>query len=177
MKAVLIFLKTLLYNIHSPTILYKMRIRCNYTYSHSKNKKFRHQKSFEWTTEHQTRFEEIKKLLTEQISNTISHPDQPFYAMCDASNFGIGPELLQSHNGTNKMNLISASSRFFIQAELRLSSIIRECTAITYTLIEYEFLILGSKQPTVLFTDHKPILFLFTQKLNPNHTTYRFLLF
>ena len=57
----------------------------------------RQQNNFEWNTEHQTRFEEIKKLLTEQISNTILDPNQPFYAMCDASNFGIGAALLQSH--------------------------------------------------------------------------------
>ena len=50
----------------------------------------------------------------------------------------------------------------------------RECTAIIYTLTEYEFLILGSKHPTVLFTDHKPIIFPFTQKSNPNHRVYRF---
>ena len=42
----------------------------------------RQQNNFEWTTEHHTRFEEIKKLLTEQISNTIPDPNQPFYAMC-----------------------------------------------------------------------------------------------
>ena len=120
----------------------------------------RQQNNFEWNTEHQTRFEEIKKLLTEQISNTIPDSNQPFYAMCDASNFGIGAALLQSHNGTNKMNLISANSRLFTQAELRLSTLMRECTAIIYTLTEYEFLILGSKHPTVLFTDHKPIIFL-----------------
>ena len=134
----------------------------------------RQQNNFEWNTEHQARFEEIKKLLTEQISNTIPDPDQPFYAMCDAWNFGIGAALLQSHNGTNKMNLISANSRLFTQAELRLSTLMRECTAIIYTLTEYEFLILGSKHPTVLFTDHKPIIFLFTQKSNPNHRVYRF---
>ena len=134
----------------------------------------RPQNNFEWNTEHQTRFEEIKKLLTEQISNTIPDPNQPFYAMCDASNFGIGAALLQSHNGTNKMNLISANSRLFTQVELRLSTLMRECTAIIYTLTEYEFLILGSKHPTVLFTDHKPIIFLFTQKSNPNHRVYRF---
>ena len=64
--------------------------------------------------------------------------------MCDASNFGIGAALLQSHNGTNKMNLISANSRLFTQAELRLSTLMRECTAIIYTLTEYEILILGS---------------------------------
>ena len=43
-----------------------------------------------------------------------------------------------------------------------------------YTLTEYEFLLLGSKHPTVLFTDHKPIIFLFSQKLNPSHRVYRF---
>ena len=116
----------------------------------------------------------LKKLLTEQILNTIPDPNQPFYATCDASNFGIGAALLQSHNGTNKMNLISANSRLFTQAELRLSTLMRECTAIIYALTEYEFLILGSKHPTVLFTDHKPIIFLFTQKSNPNHRVYRF---
>ena len=134
----------------------------------------RRQNKFEWTTEHQKRFEEIKTILSEQISNTIPDPDQPFYAACDASNFSIGAALLQSHSGTNKVNLISANSRLFTQAELRLSTLMRECTAKVYTLTEFELLILGSKHPTVLFTDHKPIIFLFTQKSNPNHRVYRF---
>ena len=76
--------------------------------------------------------------------------------MCDASDFGIGAALLQSHNGTNKMNLISSNSRLFTQAELRISTLMTECTAIIYRLTEYEFLILGSKHPTVSFSDHKP---------------------
>ena len=63
--------------------------------------------------------------------------------MFDASTSGIGAALLQPHNGTNKMNLISANSRLFTQAELRLSTLIKERTAIIYTLTEYEFLILG----------------------------------
>ena len=48
------------------------------------------------------------------------------------------------------------------------------CTALIYTLTEEEFLILASKHPTVLFTDHKPIFFIFTQKSNPDHRVYRF---
>ena len=130
--------------------VYKMQL-----YFRSFYKILRQQKKIEWTTEHQTRFEEFKKL-------------------CDAISFGIGAALLQSHSGTNKMNLISANSRLFTQAELRLSTLMRVCTAIIYTLTEYEFLILGSKHPTVLFTDHKPIIFLFTQKSYPNHRVYRF---
>ena len=50
----------------------------------------------------------------------------------------------------------------------------REYTAIIQTLTENELLILGSKYPTVLFTDHKPIIFLFTQKSNPKYRVYRF---
>ena len=129
----------------------------------------RQKNSFEWTTEHQTRFEEIKKLLAERIINTIPDPNQPFYANCDASNFRSGAALLQSHNGTNKMNLISANSGLFTQAELGLSTLMEECTAIIDTLTKYDFLILESKHPTVLFTDYKPIIFIFTQKSNPNH--------
>ena len=79
-----------------------MYTKCNYTFYNT----LRQQNNFKWTTEHQTRFEEIKKMLTEQISNTIPDPNQPFYAMWDASNFGIGAAILQSHSGTNKMNLI-----------------------------------------------------------------------
>ena len=101
----------------------------------------RQQKNFEWTTEDQTRFEEIKTLLIEQLSNTRPDPDQSFYAMCDTSNFGIGAALLQSHNGKYKLNLISANSRLFTQAELRLSALMRECTAKIFTLTEYELLI------------------------------------
>ena len=133
----------------------------------------RQQNDFEWTTEHQTRFEENNRLLTEKISNTIPDPNQLIYAICDASNFGIGAAFLQSHNGTNKMNLISANSRLFTQAELRLSTLTRECTAIIYTLTENEFLILESKHPTVLFTDHKRMVFFFTQKSNPSHRVFR----
>ena len=87
--------------------------------------------------------------------------------MCDASKFGIGAVLLQSHSGRNKMNLISANSRLFTQAELRISTLMGETTAIIYTLTEIEFVILGSKHPTVFFTDHKPIIFLSAQKIKP----------
>ena len=102
--------------------VYKMQLNLRHFY-----KILRQQNNYEWTTEHQTRFKEIKKLSTKQISNTIPDPNQPFYAMCDAS---------------NKTNLISANSRLLTQAELRLSTLMGECTAIFYTLTEYEFLIL-----------------------------------
>ena len=71
------------------------------------------------------------------------------------------------------MELVSAKSRLFSTAELRLSTILRECSAIIYALSEFEFLIQGSKHPIILYTDHKPILFLFTQKNKPKHRFYK----
>ena len=87
------------------------------------------------------------------------------------------PQHLYNHiKSTNKINLKSANPKFFTQAELSLSTLLRECTAIEYQLTEYELLNLGSKDPRVLFTDHQPIIFLFTQKSRPNHRVYRFYL-
>ena len=120
-----------------------------------------------------------KTYITSHWTNIKYYPrsDQPFYAIWDASNIGIGVALLQSHSGTNKMNLISANSRLFTQAELRLATLTRECTAIIYTLTENEILILGWKHPTIVFKDHKPIIFLSTQKPNPSHRVVWFQLF
>ena len=47
----------------------------------------RQQNNFEWTTEHQTRFDEIKKLLTEQISKSIPDPNQQSVILCNVQCF------------------------------------------------------------------------------------------
>ena len=72
------------------------------------------------------------------------------------------------------MNLKSTNSRLFTPIEMRLSTLIRERSAIIFALTEYEFLLTGSKHPIILFSDHKPIIYLFTQKNKPNHRVYRF---
>ena len=72
------------------------------------------------------------------------------------------------------MELVSAISRLFSTTELRLSNIVRECSAIIYALSEYEFLTQGSQHPIISYADHKLILFLFTQKNKPNHRVYKF---
>ena len=72
------------------------------------------------------------------------------------------------------MELVSAKSRLFSTTELRLSTILRECSAIIYALSEYEFLIQGSKHPIILYKEHKPIFLLFTQKTKPDHRVYKF---
>ena len=72
------------------------------------------------------------------------------------------------------MTLVSANTRLFTPIEMRLSTLIRDCSAIIFALTEYEFLLTGSNHPIVLFTDHEPIIYLFTQKNKPIHRYYRF---
>ena len=73
-----------------------MFIKCNYIYDHSITYLDK-QNNFEWNIEHQARFEEIKKLLTEQISNTIPDSNQPFYAMCDCFELWHRPQHYYNH--------------------------------------------------------------------------------
>ena len=64
------------------------------------------------------------------------------------------------------MQVLSYSSRIFDTQEQKLSTYDRELYAVIFALQTYEHFIVGSKFQITLFTDHKPILFLFTRKSN-----------
>ena len=49
----------------------------------------------------------------------------------------------------------------------------RELCAVIFALQVYEFLIIGSEFPITLFTDHNPLLFLFTRKGNLTPRQYK----
>ena len=72
------------------------------------------------------------------------------------------------------MELVSANSHLFSTLELRLSAILRECSAIIYAPSDYEFFIQGLQHLIILYTDHKQILFLITQKIKLNNRVYKF---
>ena len=129
---------------------------------------------FKWTEEHQTIFEQMKRTITHNLELTMPDTTKPFYIVTDASNTGIGAALLQQHPTEKKLRLVSANSSLFTPIKIRLSTLIRECSAIIFPLTECEFLLTGSNHPIVLFTDHKPIIYLFTQKNKSNNGVYRF---
>ena len=116
----------------------------------------------------------MKKTITHKLELTMPDITKSFYIITDASNTGIGAALLQQHPTEKKMKLVSANSRLFTPIEIRPSTLIRECSAIIFALTEYEFFLTGSNHPIVLFTDHKPIIYLFTQKNKPNYSVHRF---
>ena len=132
----------------------------------------RQQTNFDWTVEHQKRFEE-KKLSSQSKHRTLSQMQINQFMLCAILRI---LELAQPYYNHRKLQKKSYLSKLnlFTQAELRLAKLMRGYAAIIYLLTDYEFLILGSKHPIVLLTDHKPITFLFSQKSKPNHEIYRF---
>ena len=87
--------------------------------------------------------------------------------MVDASAIEGGTVLVQT-DGKGQMQVISYNLRIFTESEQKLAVIYRELSAIVYTLEIYEILIIGSKHPITILTDHKPILTLVTRKGNRN---------
>ena len=71
------------------------------------------------------------------------------------------------------MQTISYSSRILTTKEQKLSTYDRDLCAISFALSQYELLIIGSKFPITIFTDHNPILFLFTRKFNLTPRQYK----
>ena len=76
------------------------------------------------------------------------------------------------------MQIISYNSRISTTQEQKLSTYDRELCAITFALSQHEFIIIGSIFPITIFTDHNPILFVFTRKgnLTPRHYKAQMLL-
>ena len=70
------------------------------------------------------------------------------------------------------MQVISNISRILTTEEQKPSRYDRELCALTFALEQYEFLIIGSKFPVTVSTDHNPVLF-FTRKGNLTPSQYK----
>ena len=66
------------------------------------------------------------------------------------------------------MQVKSYNSHNLIEKEQKNALMHRKLTATLYSLEIYDFLIIGSKHPITIFTDHEPILSLFARRGNKN---------
>ena len=114
----------------------------------------------------------INSLFSKDAELAIPNTTHPFYITVDASLIGLGAVLFQP-NSNNKMQVISYNSRILTTQEQKLSTYDRELCAITFALSQYEFILIGSKFPIIISTDHNPILFLFTRKCNLTPRQYK----
>lgn len=119
-----------------------------------KTEELRHTKEFVET------FEKCKSLLT--CSDILQYPDfsKPFLLTTDASNFALGAVLSQGAIGKDKP--VAFASRTLSKTEENYSTIEKELLAIVWACKYFRPYLFGNK--FTLFTDHKPLQYVFNIK-------------
>lgn len=118
-----------------------------------------------WKTCHEHAFQNIKKAL--RHAPVLYQPDfrRPFLVATDASNSGIGAVLYQLDDNGNKRH-ISFMARSLKPAEKNYGITKKELLAVIFALNRFHIYLWGNKFR--LYTDHKALVYLHTQKeLNP----------
>lgn len=113
----------------------------------------------QWTTVHQTTFEDLKKALTTAPLLQPYDPQLPIRVTTDASDTGIGAELSQLHD--KQWLPVAYLSRRHSSAERNYTTHDKELLAVVRALRAWDHY-LGGRHFTVL-TDHRPLRFLRTQ--------------
>lgn len=127
------------------------------------NKLQRKGEPFVWTTSCRDAFELLKrKLVSPPI---LQYPDfsKEFRLTCDASDIACGAVLSQLHNGEDLP--ICYASKAFQKADKHKPPAIKECIAIHWAIDYFKAYLTGTKFK--VFTDHRPLVYLFSMK-NPS---------
>ncbi|MEY2858854.1 MAG: hypothetical protein RLZZ74_3167, partial [Cyanobacteriota bacterium] len=118
----------------------------------------------EWCDDFQRIYDQAKEIL--MLGLTLSYPDfnRPFYVGTDASKTGIAAVLYQEGDDGQReqRRYIRLASRALSSSESHYSATKRELLAIVFALEKFREYLYGLK--FVLKTDHKPLIYLRTQK-------------
>jgi len=123
---------------------------------------------FIWEDIHQNSFNKLKDALIS--APILRYPDftKQFIIRTDACKDGIGGVLLQKDEIDGIEYPIHFISRTLTKAEFNYSITDLEGTAVYYCTKEFKYYISGNKYETLLYTDHKPLIGLFSNK-EPNN--------
>ena len=117
-----------------------------------------------WGRDHTLRFNKLKEALAANVPLKYPNLNEPFYVATDASNYGIGAVLFQRIN--NKAQYVGFMARSLSKSERNYSTTKRELLAIIFALDKFHQFLWGN--PFTLYTDHKALTYLHTQKVaNP----------
>ena len=119
---------------------------------------------FEWLTEQENAFQDLKAAITAASVLIPYHPERETLIICDGSPAGLGGGLFQKNGkGFQPVHYVS---RTLTDTEKRYSQIEREALAAEFTTTRFQMYLLGAPK-FKLATDHKPLLNNPTAKLPP----------
>ena len=119
---------------------------------------------YEWTPARQRAFELLKaELLSDHC---VGYPDvnKPYNLYTDACDYAMGAVLTQRDEATGKEKAIYYISHRFNDVQKRWATIEKEAYAVVYAIDKLRPYVLGCPGITV-YTDHKPLLCLFTEQM------------
>ena len=109
-----------------------------------------------WTDELQTCFNHLKFVLSSSPIRRLPDASLTFVLRTDASNKGLGAVLLQYHHGCP--HPVAYASRKLLPRECRYSTIERECLAVVFGILRFDYYLRGRE--FILEIDHKPLIYL-----------------
>ena len=115
-------------------------------------------KTFEWTTECQRSFDELKKRFTEEPVLTMPDHSRPFQIEADASKYASGAVLTQTDINGDR-HPVAFISKTFSPTERNYEIYDRELLAIIRALEEWRHYIQGSPHTTIVLSDHKNLTY------------------
>ena len=116
---------------------------------------------WEWTEKEQASFEKAKLILNETTFLVQYDPQQPIILACNSSPYGIGA-VLSHYIPDGREKPVTFASRTFSQTKRNYSQIEKEALAIIYAIKKFHQYLFGKR--FILFTNHKPLLGLFSEK-------------
>ena len=115
---------------------------------------------FEWDTECQQRFEELKAYLTTAPIVRAPNWQLPFEVMCDASDLAVEGILRQRAEG--KPYVVYYANKTLNEAQRNYTTTEKELLAVVYALDKFHAYLIGSD--IIIFTYHSALKYMFSKK-------------
>ena len=122
------------------------------------NELLKKDRKFEWTTECQQAFEDLKTRFTSEPVLMLPDQTKPFQIECDASKYASGAVLTQLDSNGDR-HPCAFISKTFSPTERNYEIYDWELLAIIRALEEWRHYIQGSPHTTVIFSDHKNLTY------------------